>query len=325
MNPAEAAPTPPSGRRSQGATATTSVYDIYEKCRIEEGTHTIRLLTLLPGTKNKPISCVLSSVSLDQAHSYTALSYVWGDTKDPQPNIWIDGSPLNITRNLHTALSYIRDAKTEKRIWVDAVCINQDNDREKRDQIWQMWNIYKNAKDVVAFVGDDKNSSDLVIDYLELQDVDRGSVSSEDLKESVNSLLNRPYWTRVWIIQELAANMNVRFQCGRKSVAFLALQNFFQRWQSENYIPCGGPFWAARDTLRLAAKLRNPEQDKHDIFGVMLAATRHESSLSVDKVYGLLGISSMIAISIFYATSPDTVIAQKDTNVLPGFLIFITT
>jgi hypothetical protein len=71
---------------------------------------------------------------------YTALSYVWGEAT-PTRTIWIDGCPVEVTENLFTALQRLgmaisRDYTAEPRaVWIDAICINQADEDEKRKQI----------------------------------------------------------------------------------------------------------------------------------------------------------------------------------------------
>ena len=88
---------------------------------------------------------------------YTALSYYWGTTARSSL-IEIDGYGLPITANLEGALWRLRD-KGEVVLWVDALCINQDDDCEKNQQVLHMSHIYSTAKKVVCWVGDSSCST----------------------------------------------------------------------------------------------------------------------------------------------------------------------
>ena len=99
----------------------------------------IRLLRLLPHEdENAPIQCQLFNYSLQESgkrtHPYDALSYVWGGSDKPRP-ISIGEHDLPVTVKLHEALSRLRHRSIERIIWVDAVCINQENEQEKEQQI----------------------------------------------------------------------------------------------------------------------------------------------------------------------------------------------
>jgi hypothetical protein len=112
----------------------------YRYSPLSLGSH-IRLLRLLPHEdQNAPIHCQLFDYSLQgkRTHPYEALSYVWGDSYKRR-SISIGGHYLRynlpVTENLHEALSRLRHRSIERILWVDAVCINQENKQEKEQQI----------------------------------------------------------------------------------------------------------------------------------------------------------------------------------------------
>ena len=121
----------------------------------------IHLLRLLPAKDEAaPLQCELHNYSLQQSgprtHLYEALSYVWGDSTRPLPKfIFIDTYHLPVTVNLHAALSRLRDHSFERIIWVDAVCINQENLKEQGQQVQLMAKIYSNAHRVIVWLGED--------------------------------------------------------------------------------------------------------------------------------------------------------------------------
>ncbi|KAI0182730.1 heterokaryon incompatibility protein-domain-containing protein [Xylaria flabelliformis] len=84
--------------------------------------------------------------------SYTALSYVWGDISNPQ-KITVNGfTQVSITRNLYDFLRSLRGTKSGRRLWCDALCIDQSNEEEKRSQIAMMRRIYQQAQKVLAYI-----------------------------------------------------------------------------------------------------------------------------------------------------------------------------
>lgn len=78
---------------------------------------------------------------------YKALSYVWGDTSDLQ-TIKLEGEDFLVTRNLMAALKTVRHPKKGKKVWIDAICINQADLEEKKTQIPLMGRVYQQAKSV---------------------------------------------------------------------------------------------------------------------------------------------------------------------------------
>src|SRR6266576_3670265 len=106
----------------------------YRYSSLPPGHNGIRLLRLMPNKdKTAPIKCQLFNYSLQsdqRTHLYEALSYVWGNPNKTVP-IFISGHRFYITENLHAALWHLRDCSIERIIWVDAICINQADDKEK--------------------------------------------------------------------------------------------------------------------------------------------------------------------------------------------------
>ncbi|KAH7012701.1 heterokaryon incompatibility, partial [Microdochium trichocladiopsis] len=84
---------------------------------------------------------------------YEALSYTWGATEGIQRAITVDNGKIQVTPNLHTALCHLRTDKP-RLLWIDALCINQNDQEEKAQQIALMGNIYRKAEQVVAFLGE---------------------------------------------------------------------------------------------------------------------------------------------------------------------------
>jgi hypothetical protein len=83
---------------------------------------------------------------------YTALSYVWGSTEDPE-YIFLNGrNQVPVTRNLFEALRTLLLPKEGRRLWIDALCINQQNHAEKESQVHLTQRIYQQADNVLAFV-----------------------------------------------------------------------------------------------------------------------------------------------------------------------------
>ncbi|QMW44309.1 hypothetical protein G4B11_007729 [Aspergillus flavus] len=113
----------------------------------------IRLLILLPGIWSDLIRCKWRVVSLNGKPEYKALSYVWGRSKHSQP-IYLNGSPVYITRHLRRALRQLRSDSEAVCLWIDAVCINQSDDEEKTEQVKMMGKIYAQSQEVVVYLGD---------------------------------------------------------------------------------------------------------------------------------------------------------------------------
>jgi len=102
----------------------------------------IRLLTLLcSGGFEDDIHCKLDVVSLDETPTYTALSYCWGNQSE-QREIFVNEKRVSVTKSLEIALRYARKDLQDMVLWVDAICINQENVKEKSYQVGMMGSIY---------------------------------------------------------------------------------------------------------------------------------------------------------------------------------------
>ncbi|KAH9226932.1 hypothetical protein K456DRAFT_1780589, partial [Colletotrichum gloeosporioides 23] len=115
----------------------------------------IRLLRIKPGGGR--VKCQLRTVYLSEDPRYHALSHVWGDSKDMRL-IKVNGTLFPVTVNLYEALIAFRDMPSDNilsppfLIWVDAICINQHDEKEKNRQIPRIGHIYAAAERVVIWL-----------------------------------------------------------------------------------------------------------------------------------------------------------------------------
>lgn len=125
----------------------------------------IRVVYIEPAlAASDPISCSLEIVHLDAKPPpcYEALSYVWGSPRGTIP-ISCDGKSLLVTPNLLEALRRIRHFRYTRLLWVDAICINQDDPMERSVQVQAMRDIYAKAANVIIWLGEGRHlpSSDI--------------------------------------------------------------------------------------------------------------------------------------------------------------------
>jgi hypothetical protein len=161
-------------------------------------TFTIRLLQLLPSTDpSAPLHCKLVTYPLSErqssSHLYECLSYVWGSPENPQPPIVHHKEnpvvELQLTRNLHSALLHLRNPVLERSLWVDAVCINQDDFEERAHQVTSMARIYGLAQRVIAWLGEETNEC-----ILAFRELGTAALKHDPTSESMHGLLTwQPY------------------------------------------------------------------------------------------------------------------------------------
>ncbi|KAH8882409.1 HET-domain-containing protein, partial [Thozetella sp. PMI_491] len=177
----------------------------------------IRLLRVMPHRdEHAPIQCQLFEYPfLDSGEGpdlYDALSYVWGSRENPQ-HVFTDEGYLRVTNSLYAALLHLRDRSLGRIIWIDAICINQENKGEKGEQILRMAEIYSRASRVIVWLGEAKNNSDQALEDIRLA-ADADFPVNTLNKQAILTLLQRPWFERIWVLQEVAAARSILIKCG---------------------------------------------------------------------------------------------------------------
>ncbi|KAK7444902.1 hypothetical protein CaCOL14_001871 [Colletotrichum acutatum] len=181
--------------------------------------HEVRLVNLHAGSPSSPITLTTEITALPSA-KYTAFSYVWGDPFDTLP-LHVDNHLFHATRNLHSALQYIRLFLKPSQIvplWIDAISINQSDIAERSQQVSQMREIYTSADLVLTWLG-----PDLAPGLTYLRELgDHALAVSQNRKEppkllpshvkdryttirEIVRVFQSTYWNRVWTVQEYTA------------------------------------------------------------------------------------------------------------------------
>jgi hypothetical protein len=204
--------------------------------------NTTRVLRLLPPIfpdLSDVISCQLSVISLDNPPEYRALSYVWGDPSETKI-ILVDNAAFRVRINLWNFLAQMRAERYWDALWIDAICINQDNLQERCDQVSIMGQIYLTAADARAWLGAGTETYLLAMQRLadtnwptcdQILDRNRPSLLNEPFATDewlapVLDLLNHEYWSRIWIIQEYSLATNLMVQYESVVVPTATLENF---------------------------------------------------------------------------------------------------
>lgn len=298
----------------------------------------VRLLRLKGGPSDTPLDLHLSACALDSAPPFSAISYTWG-TEDGR-ELLINGAPFPVRENCYYAIWQVRLHHEDVFIWIDSICINQKDREEKGHQVSQMWNIYSKASAVLSCVGPHSHGSETFKHFadkfpsaaeqeLALQDPkSRGSdhivwkkiLGRKNLKEVeqlAQHCLNmydfgcRPYWTRMWILQEVVAGRdhckNLHVYCGEDAFTWHAVELLWllaevllgvravqpifrrlagERWHSVQFglidsrnAAAGSPY------IRMKYTTSFGELDLSDIFSYF---GEFKCSNPLDKLYGAL-------------------------------------
>ncbi|KAH8593043.1 heterokaryon incompatibility protein-domain-containing protein [Bisporella sp. PMI_857] len=209
------------------------------------GPDSIRLLRIMPDkNETAPIRCELCRYSLQESgkgsHLYEVLSYVWGDPDNVLP-IFIAKYRVYITKNLYAVLLRLRDYSFERIIWVDAICINQADDEEKGNQIGSIAKIYGQAKRVIVWLGEAADHNDGALETIRAAGKNADFPSGEKIHRAILQLLQRPWFRRIWALQEVAAARHVLISCGTTDIDGYAFCSGFSRHmlskRVDRYVP----------------------------------------------------------------------------------------
>ncbi|KAN0112253.1 Heterokaryon incompatibility protein (HET) domain containing protein [Hyaloscypha variabilis] len=162
----------------------------------------------------------------DRAHflqsasdSWEAVSYCWG--QNPVFSRFIlcrkSDTALKITPNVDSLLRHLRKSHKSRRLWIDALCINQTDEMEKAEQVRRMRDTYSEARKVQVWLGDPDR--DLPV-FSVLRNIAAKRSAPETLDKAllyqcVVDLIQNPWFTRRWILQESAASLDTVFRLGR--------------------------------------------------------------------------------------------------------------
>jgi hypothetical protein len=240
--------------------------------------NTTRVLHILPPTSpdmSDIISCRLSVISMDPPPEYRALSYVWGDPSATKV-ILVDNTPFKVRINLW---NYLVQARSEEYpdmllfeppwIWVDAICINQDDLDERSKQVGIMGQIYSKAYGVCAWLGvgtekDLEAMRDLAEINWEAESANAKheifSLADERI-ESICALLDLEYWSRLWIFQEYVLATSIVVQCGPRIISDVQLHRITSAVLSNRFDSPNKELGGTRAWCILFARQRHHDED----------------------------------------------------------------
>jgi hypothetical protein len=186
----------------------------YRYSSIPRGNDSVRLLRLMPHKdETADIQCELFDYSLQNSckgiHLYEALSYVWGNPDEKLP-IFIHKHSFDVTVNLRAALLRLRNHSMERILWVDAICINQEDQEEKEQQIQLMAKIYSQANRVIVSLGEAADDSNLALKEIRIAAGKKSTSSiNKAIQQAVLMLLQRPWFQRIWVREQTLNNIRI--------------------------------------------------------------------------------------------------------------------
>ena len=246
--------------------------------------------------------------------TYRALSYTWGRPHDTR-TITVNGCRMQVRKNLFDFLemySRMRATSSGIDLWVDAICIHQEDNSERNQQVQAMGKIYSHAEHVVAWLGPSTPESDLVAHYLSCDCSIPNwlylaqKVSQATINAGFMDLESRTYWCRIWIVQEVFLGRSVVFWVGERHIPGLKLERYSTA--------------ACPNMTLIAGQLRSKKSRTLEQWLRTFSKLHCEDTL--DKVYALLGlvdetVDNAAGLEVKYEDSREELFARTLTYCRP--------
>ena len=304
---------------TQDAVPAPPLYDV-----LDTNTKQIRLLEVASSLNNGRIECRLSTAALNIT-KYVVLSYRWGSLGATH-EILLNGHTFYVRQNLWSFLNTIRE-QPGMMLWIDALCINQQNIDERNRQVRIMGQIFQSAAMVLSWLGPANSKIEQAFDLMghvwsssnteddsENLPVPSTNQTEDDLWQSMVEVCSLLYWGRVWVVQEILLSSNNYLLCGRKTLPWQAFANFIslidvrfrcpsqysriiQNSNAKSYAT-SKPYAMVRPELqwRIGSELRHDygkawDTEEHSLFRIVTMFGERECADPLDHIYALLSLS----------------------------------
>jgi hypothetical protein len=293
-----------------------------------------RLLIIHPTSSyDDSIECHLFHTSLDDQMDYSALSYCWGEDEKTS-EIILNGKRFLITPNLEIALRDLRrfgrdNATDIASIWIDAICIDQNNNAERSHQVGHMDSIYSRAERTIVWFGPIRDgiqfntiwalhelrgaseatvfkSRDNIAERYGMSWSNQGRSSLELSVRIVQDIFAHPWWSRTWVAQEIGLAKRVIALIGARSILWSdvrgAIKNLLAccelvEWARTSKGRCLSWETTIFHNVQRAAVLAGlgpgeGRKNRQRLYELLLDFQSQQTSNLRDRVYGLMGLAT---------------------------------
>lgn len=303
--------------------------------------NSIRVLDLHPGSffskrRHSPIHVSINIISLTSVPQYEAISYVWGP-QDVLHNIHcLDAHGIRVLKvgeNLYRALLRLRpDRQTSgqaRRLWIDQICINQDNIAERNAQVTLMGQIFEHAERTVVWLGEEDHDTKLACDFLHKH---ARRVHDEEWVKKIQTqrrtacglvatleIACRPWFRRVWTFQEAAMAREILILCGSHIIQWNDLVHMYGHTTAAAAILVGSFYDKELDRRNIShfPRLTHYTEKRDvkvttvfDLYGLLEATRSYECTDPHERIFALLSTAepgARQAIAINYEAPVDEV------------------
>ncbi|XP_014553239.1 hypothetical protein COCVIDRAFT_29530 [Bipolaris victoriae FI3] len=291
-----------------------------------------RLLELWPGEGSDPFLCTLQNVDIEHPHvPFEALSYVWGKEKSNNVLLCADNQgnikgQLELTKNLDQALRALRHPHQRRILWIDAICIRQDDNAERSRQVSYMRSVYNNASRVIVWLGQKDATVRRAFEFAQKitttaaaleaaipqnsqspQQVQTVRLHRQDLiinamkdypedSRALDALLTKEYFERVWCIQEVAAAKDSIAKCEDLEIEFhmlLIVVPYLLLYRDLTPNVSGLSLWQAMAIIKGQdhdqTNPLTPTGSLGPMLRVLMSVRNFKATNPRDRIYALLG------------------------------------
>lgn len=258
----------------------------------------------------------------DKLLPYEALSYVWGSREDMR-EITVNGEPTKVTKNLYEALVAVRVPWSSRSLWVDAICINQEDMEERSNQVAMMASVYRHASRVLIWLGhDDPEYVDPAFTYLcqrankiylgfgwtrklfikrlasyvsRRKEIPASELQLDDVRptpaqyEAFSVFLRQPWFYRLWVVQEASLCKYATFYWHESSIDLAFVMVALDQWKEDSELV--EPPRGLDNIVTIKSNRKFEYKGASKPFAKMLYEVREFDCYDPrDRVYGLLGM-----------------------------------
>ncbi|KXH62729.1 HET domain-containing protein [Colletotrichum nymphaeae SA-01] len=183
----------------------------------------IRIVVLDPAKDTQsPLQCSLAQYdraeqmkNFGTEKDFEAVSYTWGNAP-PSCQLLIDGAfSFDISPTVDSLLRALRQPSTTRSLWIDAICLNQQDTGEKAQQLpHDKTAAIFSAIRMMPTIPDTKQVKIMAEATLKITKSQLGADHILQLKH----FLSRPWFSRRWIIQEACLAKEAKVHCGTSSL-----------------------------------------------------------------------------------------------------------
>ena len=290
---------------------------LYQYCSLPSSL-AIRLIELLPGEDSDPICCSLSTVNLEDAPLFEALSYVWGNPRNRLPIFCFDHgstdpkmSALQVTVNCWHALRRLRLEGQTRVVWIDAICINQNDNDERAQQVGLMGDLYRKAACVLVYLGHDQEQWQISTAFKILRDIAIKAASfptgvqpsaftglSHAKRLSFLKFFELPWFKRCWTLQEIGLARRAILVCDGDEMewdVFFSVIRWIDKYQliDKIHFTLRLPIHDLATSVNLYTAFEKEETGDFasppDFLDILMSTRNREATDPKDRIFAFLG------------------------------------